>query len=128
MKKLLAVVLTVVLLLSVASCAYAIDFPAATIGTGGFRTLVDTYKTANDPEWKLTLNTIESGPAVGAVFVDGSQERASAIWVYHKDNKPQGKNYAYRDVFISKGLNIDWRMRKDNDYSGSVTVQGSFWP
>ena len=122
MKKAMAFVLLAAILLMDVS-AFAYDFGPSTIGTGGFQTQVTTV--SSGPDWYLNLTKLTSGPAVGVVFVAGTSTWASPLYVFRTTGP---RTWPYLEQYKNTSTNIQWRMRKDNDYTGYVTVKGSFIP
>lgn len=118
--------LLLVLVLST-SCSIALaedyDFGPVHIGTGGFMTLATAG--SQDTTWVLRLTTLYDGPAVGVVFLSNTSDWASALWVFSSTGTYEKP---YKEAYQNQPMLIDWRMRKDNDYSGRVTVAGTFTP
>lgn len=123
MKKKSVVLCIVLLMLLTAIPAFAYDFGPSTIGTGGFLTQVTTVSSGET--WYLNLTQLTNGPAVGVVFVAGTTTWASPLYVFRYTGP---RELPYLDQYKNTNTNIQWRMRKDNDYTGYVTVKGSFYP
>lgn len=123
-KRLFALGLVIVVLLS-STTAFAedFDFGPSVIGTTAFKTQVTTVSEGVD--WELNLTTLTSGPAVGVVFVAGTSTWASPLYVFSTTGV---RTHPYLDQYKNTSTSIQWRMRKDNDYTGYVTVAGTFTP
>lgn len=125
MKKLIALLLVSILcLLSVSALA---EFSFGPWTTGPTTWKQSRIFAPEGTTWQVRLNVINSY-AVGRVFYAGQNTYGSAKWTY--DASMQGtwrteKDYTDGALLQSQ---LTWGMRKNDSYTGTVTLAGLFRP
>ena len=125
MKKLVAVVLALVLVLSVASAAMAVPFHIVTDSTSIFK--VGTAKFARKSNsWYVSYDLSASNVAPdhrAVARVHKGVDAASATWVY--EGVSSSPHPYYSNAVVDQ-VTLDFRGRLDNTASGLLEFHGNF--
>lgn len=124
-KTIVALMIVMVLVLSSVVVANAVSFSGSTISETAWKTFV-SGATSSFPTFSVYVKTA-SKPVVGQCFkASDNYSWASALYTYPKNGNGgySAKNYDY----ISDGDKVNWRMRTNNDTTGSASVSGYFLP
>ena len=128
MKKYLKVaipmILVLILLVSVSALAAGnVSFNFSELGAG-----VDSspITQAAGTTWRVKIDTI-SNHGVGIVFLSDKYTWASSLYTYSSSTMGL-RPYRPYSSNAPDGTDVYWRMRLDNDYSGSFSCSGEFQP
>ena len=128
MKKYLKVTVPMILVLTLLVSASAlaaghVSFNIAPSG-GGFGSSPETEVAGST--WRVKIDTI-SNHGVGIVFLTDKQTWASPLYTYSSSTMGLRPARPYSSN-APVGTEVFWRMRLDNDYSGSFSCSGEFRP
>ena len=76
--------------------------------------------------WRVKIDTI-SNHGVGIVFLSDKYTWASSLYTYSSSTMGL-RPYRPYSSNAPDGTDVYWRMRLDNDYSGSFSCSGEFQP
>ena len=128
MKKYLKVaipmILVLILLVSVSTLAAGnVSFNFSELGAG-FDSSPITQ--AAGTTWRVKIDTI-SNHGVGIVFLSDKYTWASSLYTYSSSTMGL-RPYRPYSSNAPDGTDVYWRMRLDNEYSGSFSCSGEFQP
>ena len=128
MKKYLKVaipmILVLILLVSVSALAAGnVSFNFSELGAGLDSSPITQ---AAGTTWRVKIDTI-SNHGVGIVFLSDKYTWASSLYTYSSSTMGL-RPYRPYSSNAPDGTDVYWRMRLDNDYSGSFSCSGEFQP